>query len=213
MNDDIILVDIFDSEIGHTDKDDAHRRGLLHRAFSVFVIHDGRMLIQKRSRDKYHSGGLWTNACCSHPREGESLDQAVPRRMREELGFSSRAEELFSFVYRHVFSDGLVEYEFDHVFLADYDGESIPSVTPSGSRQRRRRSSGSSRQMHILTERDEHPALFCSESSGSITFSPPGSPIGTAFSVCEISQCGPSHPDESPSRNHSADPTKTCKLR
>lgn len=125
MNDDIILVDIFDSKIGHTDKDDAHRRGLLHRAFSVFVIHDGRMLIQKRSRDKYHSGGLWTNACCSHPREGESLDQAVPRRMREELGFSSRAEELFSFVYRHVFSDGLVEYEFDHVFLADYDGEYV----------------------------------------------------------------------------------------
>ena len=122
MMDEIILVDIFDNEIGHTDKADAHRRGLLHRAFSVFVVHDGRMLIQKRNRDKYHSGGLWTNACCSHPREGERLEQAVERRMQEELGFASRAEELFRFVYRHEFADGLIEYEYDHVFLTDYDG-------------------------------------------------------------------------------------------
>lgn len=121
MNDEIILVDIFDNETGHTDKADAHKRGLLHRAFSVFAVHDGHMLIQKRARGKYHSGGLWTNACCSHPREGESLAQAVPRRMLEELGFESEARELFSFVYRHVFSDGLIEYEYDHVFLTDCD--------------------------------------------------------------------------------------------
>lgn len=122
MNDEIILVDIFDNEVGHTDKADAHARGLLHRAFSVFVIHDGQMLIQKRHRDKYHSGGLWTNACCSHPRRGESLEQAVARRMQEELGFDSEVRECFSFVYRHVFGDGVTEYEYDHVFLTDYDG-------------------------------------------------------------------------------------------
>ena len=67
--DEIILVDIFDNELGHTDKANAHKKGLLHRAFSVFVVHDGKMLLQKRSRGKYHSGGLWTNACCSHTRE------------------------------------------------------------------------------------------------------------------------------------------------
>lgn len=123
MNDEIILVDLFDNEIGYTDKTDAHARGLLHRAFSVFVIHDGRMLIQKRHRDKYHSGGLWTNACCSHPRRGESLTDAVARRMQEELGFASEVREQFQFVYRHVFDNGVTEYEYDHVFLTDYDGE------------------------------------------------------------------------------------------
>lgn len=122
MNDEIILVDIFDNETGHTDKANAHAKGLLHRAFSVFVINDGRMLIQKRNLNKYHSGGLWTNACCSHPREGESLEDAVLRRMKEELGFTSPVRECFSFVYRHVFDDGLIEYEFDHVFLTDYNG-------------------------------------------------------------------------------------------
>ena len=122
MRDEIILVDIFDNETGHADKQSAHEKGLLHRAFSVFAVHGGRMLIQKRSRDKYHSGGLWTNACCSHPREGETLFEAVPRRMREELGFVSEVRELFSFVYRHEFADGLVEYEYDHVFVTDYDG-------------------------------------------------------------------------------------------
>ena len=122
MDDEIILVDIFDNAVGRTSKADAHRRGLLHRAFSLFVAHEGRMLIQKRNRNKYHSGGLWTNACCSHPRAGESLEQAVGRRMREELGFEAAARELFHFVYRSAFSNGLTEYEFDHVFLTDYDG-------------------------------------------------------------------------------------------
>lgn len=126
MTDEMILVDVFDNEIGYTDKADAHARGLLHRAFSVFVIHDGRMLIQKRSRNKYHSGGLWTNACCSHPRRGETLKEAVARRMKEELGFSSPVHECFHFIYRHVFNDGVTEYEFDHVFLTDYSGPYDP---------------------------------------------------------------------------------------
>lgn len=122
MHDEIILVDVFDNAIGHTDKMNAHVSGLLHRAFSVFVVHDGKMLIQKRCRDKYHSGGLWTNACCSHPRRGETLEHAVRRRMQEELGFASEVREVYRFVYRHSFPDGLTEYEYDHVFLTDYDG-------------------------------------------------------------------------------------------
>ena len=86
MSDSLILTDLFDNEIGTLSKSEAHRLGRLHRAFSVFITDGDKMLIQKRHRDKYHSGGLWANACCSHPRFGETLDQAVPRRLLEELG-------------------------------------------------------------------------------------------------------------------------------
>lgn len=81
------------------------------------------MLLQKRSAGKYHSGGLWTNACCSHPRQGEELSEAVERRLKEELGVRMPVEELYSFVYRAQFENGLTEYEYDHVFLGEYDGE------------------------------------------------------------------------------------------
>ena len=81
------------------------------------------MLLQKRSAGKYHSGGLWTNACCSHPRQGEELSEAVERRLEEELGIRMPVEELYSFVYRAQFENGLTEYEYDHVFLGEYDGE------------------------------------------------------------------------------------------
>ena len=81
------------------------------------------MLLQKRSAEKYHSGGLWTNACCSHPRQGEELSEAVGRRLKEELGVRMPVEELYSFVYRAQFENGLTEYEYDHVFLGEYDGE------------------------------------------------------------------------------------------
>ena len=81
------------------------------------------MLLQKRSAEKYHSGGLWTNACCSHPRQGEELSEAVERRLKEELGVRMPVEELYSFVYRAQFENGLTEYEYDHVFLGEYDGE------------------------------------------------------------------------------------------
>ena len=119
----IILVDIFDETVGHEYKLKTHQQGLLHRAFSVFLWKEDKMFIQKRAQEKYHSGGLWANACCSHPREGETLEEAVKRRMKEELGIETEVTEQFSFVYREVFENGLTEYEFDHVFLGKYEGE------------------------------------------------------------------------------------------
>ncbi len=123
MEDQLILVDIFDNPAGAGQKLEVHRKGRLHRAFSVFVYRGREMLLQKRSPEKYHSGGLWTNACCSHPRQGEALTEAVERRLREELGVRMPVEELYSFVYRAEFENGLTEYEYDHVFLGEYDGE------------------------------------------------------------------------------------------
>ena len=123
--DKLIWVDLFDNEIGSGEKLETHVKKQLHRAFSVFIVHDGKMLIQRRALGKYHSGGLWANACCSHPRLGESLAEAVPKRMEEELGIlqgSCQLEELFVFNYFSQY-DGLSEYEIDHVFLTDYDGE------------------------------------------------------------------------------------------
>ena len=101
-NDKLIWVDLFDNEIGSGDKLETHVKNQLHRAFSLFIVHDGKMLIQKRALEKYHSGGLWANACCSHPRWGESLEDAVQKRLEEELGIpqgTCAIQELFSFHY------------------------------------------------------------------------------------------------------------------
>ncbi|MBL7725327.1 MAG: isopentenyl-diphosphate Delta-isomerase [Chitinophagaceae bacterium] len=119
----VILVDEQDNPIGSCEKLEAHRKGLLHRAFSVFIFNSkGEMLLQKRAIDKYHSGGLWTNACCSHPAEGEETVSAAHRRLQEEMGFDTRIEKVFDFVYRSSFENGLTEYEFDHVFAGEYNG-------------------------------------------------------------------------------------------
>lgn len=115
--DELVLVDTRDRELGPCGKLAAHRAPLLHRAFSIFLCSQDQMLLQRRNRAKYHSGGLWANACCSHPRMGESLETAARRRMEEELGMSVPVEELFSFLYFAKFSDCLYEYEYDHVFL------------------------------------------------------------------------------------------------
>ena len=123
MDDQIALVDLDDKIIGYETKAEVHRRGLLHRAFSVFIVQDGKMLIQMRNPDKYHSGGLWSNTCCSHQRFGEALEESVHRRMQEEMGFDCDLKELFSFVYRTEFRKDLIEYEYDHVFAGTYDGE------------------------------------------------------------------------------------------
>lgn len=128
-NDKLIWVDIFDNEIGSGEKLETHVQEQLHRAFSVFIVHDGKMFIQRRALKKYHSGGLWANACCSHPRSGESLEVAVQRRMEDELGIpqgSCQPEELFAFTY-YTRYEGLSEYEFDHVFLCDYHGAMTPN--------------------------------------------------------------------------------------
>lgn len=119
----VILVDKNDLPLGTMDKMEAHLRGELHRAFSIFIFNvKGEWLLQKRSAEKYHSPGLWTNACCSHPRQGESTEDAAKRRLKEELGIEAEVEYQFPFLYRAEFSNGLIEHEYDHVFFARYDG-------------------------------------------------------------------------------------------
>ena len=120
----VILVDEQDIATGTMEKMEAHKKGLLHRAFSVFVFNaKGEMLLQQRAVHKYHSGGLWTNTCCSHPRPEEDIVAAAQKRLQEEMGFSIVLEKIFDFVYRADFNNGLTEYEFDHVFAGEYDGQ------------------------------------------------------------------------------------------
>ncbi len=120
----VILVDLTDREIGSSEKMAAHEKGLLHRAFSVFLFNGSKLLLQKRAADKYHCPGLWTNTCCSHPRPGEETAKAAQRRLAEELGTEPcEITELCSFFYRYEFSNGLTEYECDHVFLGEYSPE------------------------------------------------------------------------------------------
>jgi isopentenyl-diphosphate delta-isomerase len=123
----VVLVDELDREVGVMEKLEAHHKALLHRAFSIFIFDgQGRMLLQKRAVSKYHSGGLWTNACCSHPGPGEAVLAAGERRLREELGFSTPLVKVFDFIYRTKFENGLTEYEFDHVLTGTYDGVVVP---------------------------------------------------------------------------------------
>ena len=111
------------------EKMEAHRKGALHRAFSVLVFNSrGEILVQKRAQAKYHSAGLWTNACCSHPRPNESIQQACARRLLEEMGINAHPEFAYKFVYKITLADGLIEHEVDHVFRATYDG--APIVNP-----------------------------------------------------------------------------------
>jgi len=126
----VILVDETDQPIGVMEKMAAHRQAVLHRAFSVFIFNSsGEMLLQQRAREKYHSAGLWTNACCSHPRPGEDTREAAIRRLREELGFTTDLLKLFEFTYRTAYDNGLTEFEFDHVFVGTYDQEISPDRT------------------------------------------------------------------------------------
>ena len=124
----VILVDETDTPLGTMEKMEAHRQALLHRAFSVFIFNSkGEMLLQQRSPEKYHSAGLWTNACCSHPRPGEDTLAAAVRRLEEELGFTTKLEKLFDFTYRSEFANGLTEFEFDHVFAGIWDQPVYPN--------------------------------------------------------------------------------------
>jgi isopentenyl-diphosphate delta-isomerase len=137
----VVLVDVNDREIGVARKQEAHVLGQLHRAISVFLFDpNGSMLLQRRAVHKYHSGGLWTNTCCSHPAPGESPHAAALRRLQEEMGIVCPLEFRFSFVYRTEFENGLTEHEFDHVFFGTGHFEARPDpnevaesrwVTPS----------------------------------------------------------------------------------
>jgi isopentenyl-diphosphate delta-isomerase len=123
----VILVDERDRELGVAEKMRAHREGMLHRAFSVFVFDSrGRLLLQKRARAKYHSGGLWSNTACGHPRPGEETRAAALRRLGEEMSFVCELRRSFGFIYRVELENRLVEHEFDHVFVGCFDGEPAP---------------------------------------------------------------------------------------
>lgn len=133
MEQEILLVNEQDAPVGTMEKMETHRKGLLHRAFSVFIFdRQGKMLLQQRAAQKYHGAGLWTNACCSHPYPDEPVETAALRRMQEELGFKTPLQKLFYFIYRAEVENGLVEHELDHVFAGTYDGGIVPNKTEVG---------------------------------------------------------------------------------
>jgi isopentenyl-diphosphate delta-isomerase len=118
----VILVNEANQEIGSMEKMEAHEKGLLHRAFSVFIFNEqGELLLQRRASTKYHSGGLWTNTCCSHPRKGESLIDAASRRLQEEMGFAVDTNPIHSFIYRAELDNELTEHELDHILVGRYN--------------------------------------------------------------------------------------------
>jgi isopentenyl-diphosphate delta-isomerase len=122
----VVLVNEQDEMIGTMDKMAAHQSPHLHRAFSVFLFDDkNRMLLQQRAVSKYHSGGLWTNTCCSHPFPGEEICAAANRRLKEEMGMEATLENAFHFTYKASFDNGLHEHEFDHVFIGKVQGNTI----------------------------------------------------------------------------------------
>lgn len=118
----VILVDEQDQPIGLMEKQAAHLEPHLHRAFSVFVFNSkGELLLQQRAFSKYHSPGLWTNTCCSHPREGETVMEAATRRLKEEMGMKCELREVYTFIYKAPVGQGLTEHEFDHVLIGQTD--------------------------------------------------------------------------------------------
>ena len=122
----VILVDENDNQVGVMPKLEAHQKGLLHRAFSVFIFNSKyELLLQKRASSKYHSGGLWTNTCCSHPREGEEILDAAKRRLIEEMGIDTSLRKVHDFIYKAELDNDLTEHEFDHVFYGIYNEDPI----------------------------------------------------------------------------------------
>lgn len=124
MMDHVILVNADDEEIGTMEKMEAHRKGLLHRAFSIIIFNSkGEMLLQQRAGGKYHSGGLWTNACCSHPQPGEAIEVAGKRKLLQEMGFECELNYSHKFIYKAELNNELTEHEWDYVLIGYYDGE------------------------------------------------------------------------------------------
>lgn len=124
----LILVDEEDKEVGYLPKLEVHQKGLLHRAFSILVFNkQGEFLIHQRAHEKYHSPGLWTNTCCSHPNKGETTEAAAHRRLQEEMGFDCALNFAYKFVYKTELEHGLIEHELDHVFIGEYNGSFNPN--------------------------------------------------------------------------------------
>lgn len=150
----VILVDGQDRQIGTAEKFEAHQQGLLHRAFSIFVFNSKKeLLLQKRAKKKYHSGGLWSNTCCSHPQPDEDTETVAHRRLKEEMGFDCPLREVFSFTYKTEFSSGLIEHELDHVFIGFFDGQ--PRLDPKEAEDWRWMSAD-----QLLEEFEKHPESY-----------------------------------------------------
>jgi len=150
----VVLVDESDREVGLAPKLAAHADGVLHRAFSVFVLNArGEVMLQRRAPGKYHSGGLWTNSCCGHPRAGEPVAAAARRRLREEMGFDCVLTPAGTFVYRAEVGGGLREHEYDHVFTGRHDAD--PAPDPAEVCEWRWQSPQAA-----LAEAEAHPARF-----------------------------------------------------
>ena len=123
----VILVDEQDNPTGLMEKQAAHIGPHLHRAFSVFIFNSkGELLLQQRALSKYHSPGLWTNTCCSHPRDGETVTEAATRRLMEEMGMTCEMREVYTFIYKAPVGQGLTEHEFDHVLIGQSDA--VPNI-------------------------------------------------------------------------------------
>lgn len=122
----VILVDERDNIVGTMEKLEAHKKGVLHRAFSILLFNSkGEMLLQKRAASKYHSGGLWTNTCCSHPLPEESMEQATRRKLKQEMGIDLQTEFAYKFIYKASLDHGLTEHELDYVYTAIFDGDPV----------------------------------------------------------------------------------------
>ena len=129
VDDLLILVDNNDREVGFMNKLSVHRAGVLHRAFSVFIFNkQGELLLQQRADTKYHSAGLWTNTCCSHPIKGEEFEDTIARRLKEEMGIVCKTEFQFSFIYKAAFENGLIENELDHVYFGTTNDVPQPDI-------------------------------------------------------------------------------------
>ena len=127
MEEQVVLVNENDEKIGLMPKQEAHEKGVLHRAFSVFIFNEkNELMLQQRAMHKYHSPGLWTNTCCSHQRDGETSLEAGKRRLFEEMGFSTDLKETTSFIYKAPFDNGLTEHELDHILIGNFEG--IPNI-------------------------------------------------------------------------------------
>lgn len=124
----VILVDSNDNEIGVHEKIQAHKKGYLHRAFSIFIFNSkNQLLLQQRAKDKYHSGGLWTNTVCSHPIPNEDINISVLNRLQEEMGFKTNVKQIFSFLYKSEYQNGIIEHEIDHIFFGFFNGDITPN--------------------------------------------------------------------------------------